>query len=103
MAKYEDGTYHKGYFCGVSNIDLNLIIYEDHIFISEILRSYVFYWYHTYLFHPIMDRTEAMIRQHFYWPSIRNSIRNEVTNCDTYQCTKLLNIKYGKLPSKEAE
>ena len=29
MAKYEDGTYHKGYFRGGSNIYLNLITFED--------------------------------------------------------------------------
>ena len=31
IAKYKDGTYHKGYFCGGSNIDLNLITCKDKI------------------------------------------------------------------------
>ena len=47
--------------------------------------------------------TEAVILQHFYWPGIRNSVQKEVTNSDTCQCTKQSNIKYGKLPAKEAE
>ena len=32
-AKYKDDTYHKGYFCEGSNIDLNPIICKDKIFI----------------------------------------------------------------------
>ena len=31
MNKYEDGTDHKGYFCGSNNIDLKLITCEDKI------------------------------------------------------------------------
>ena len=50
-----------------------------------------------------MDITEAIICQHLYGPSIRESIQKEATNCDTYQRTKQSNKKYGKLPSKEAE
>ena len=34
MAKYEDGTYHKGYFRGGSNIYLNLITCEVQILIT---------------------------------------------------------------------
>ena len=66
MAKYEDGTYHKGYFCGGININLNLITFEDNIDIPSILQKYTIYWYHTYILHPRMDRTEDTIHQHFY-------------------------------------
>ena len=61
MAKYKDGTYHTGYFLGGSNIDLNLITCKDKIVIPKILQNYVLHWYHAYLLHPGMDRTEAMI------------------------------------------
>ena len=50
-----------------------------------------------------MDRTEAMIRQHFYWPNIRDSVRKEVINCDTCQRTKQSNKEYCKLPDNLAE
>ena len=50
-----------------------------------------------------MDITEVIICQHFYWPGIRKSVRKEVGNFDTCQCTKWSNIKYGKLPAKESE
>ena len=74
---------------------------EDKIIIPEILQFYVSRWYHMYLLHPGMERKEAMIRQHLYWPVIRNSVRKEVTDFDTCQCTNCSNIKYGKLPAKE--
>ena len=86
--KYKDGTYHKGYFRGVSNIDLKLITCKDKIVIPSKLQSYVLHWYHKYLLHTGMDRTEAMICQHFYWPDIRDAVQEEVTNCDTCQRTK---------------
>ena len=66
MAKYKYGKYHKGYFHGGSNKDLNLITCDNKIVIPLILKSYVLHWYHKYLLHPGMDRMEAMIFQHFY-------------------------------------
>ena len=100
MAIYKNGTYHKGYSHGVSNGDLKLIMCKDKIVIPSKLQSYVLHWYYTYLLHPVMDITEAMIRQHFYWPDIRDDVRKEVTNFDTCQRTKQSNKKYGKLPAK---
>ena len=50
-----------------------------------------------------MDRTEAMICQHLYWPDIINAVQKEVTTCDTWQRTKQSNKQYGKLPAKLAE
>ena len=44
MDKYKDGMYHKGSFCVGSNIDTNLIMCEDKIFITSILQSYVLHW-----------------------------------------------------------
>ena len=60
------GVYNKGSFSGVINIYINLIKCEGNIFILLILQSYVLYWYHMYLLHPGMDRTEATIRQYLY-------------------------------------
>ena len=50
-----------------------------------------------------MDRTEAMIRQHLYWPDIRYAVCKEATNCDTCQRTKPPNKNCGKLPAKLSE
>ena len=101
--KYKDGTYHKDYLCGGSNIDLNLITCKDNIFIPSTLRSYVLHWCQTHLLHPRMNRTEATIRRHFYQPDIRDAVRKEVSNCDTCQRKIRPNKKYGKLPAKLSE
>ena len=85
ISKYKTGTYQQGYFRRGSNIDLKLITCNDKIVILPKLQSYVVHWYHTYLLHPGMDRTEAMIRHHLYWPDIRDAVRKEVTNCDICQ------------------
>ena len=74
MAKYKNGTYHKGSFCGSINIDNKLIMCEDNIFIPSKIQSFVLHWYHIYLLHPGMDKTEAIICQHFYWPGIRHYV-----------------------------
>ena len=73
-SKYKDGTYQKGYFNGVSNIDIKLITCEDNIVITSKLQSYVLYWYHTYLLHTGMDRKEAISSQHFYLTNIRYDV-----------------------------
>ena len=52
---------------------------KDNIFIYSIIQKYVLHWYHMYLIHPGMDRTEAMICHHLYWSIIRNVVREEVT------------------------
>ena len=101
--KYKYAMYRKGSFRGGSNIYLKLITCKYKLVIPPKLQSYVVHWYHTYLLRPGMDITEAMIFQHLYWPDIRDSVRKEVSNCDTCQCKKLSNKKYGKLPDKLAE
>ena len=103
MAKYKDGTYHKSPFRGIISNNLSLITCEDNIVIPSKLQSYVLYWYHTYLIHPGIDRTEVMIFQHLYWTGIKNDVQKEVTNYDTFQRTKRSNKKYVKLPDKLAE
>ena len=88
-AKYIDGMYKHGYLRGGSNIDLKPLTCKDNIVIPSKLQSYVVHRYHTYLFHPVMDRTEAMIRQHLYWPDIIDAVQKEVISCDIFQRTKL--------------
>ena len=103
IAKYKICTYKNSSFYGGSNIYLNPITCNDNIVIPLILQGYVLNWYHTYLLHLRMDIMEATICQHLYWTGIRQSVRKEVNNCDTCQHTIRSNIKYGKLPAKEAE
>ena len=83
MDKYKYCTYNKGSFCGGSNDNLSLITCAYKIAIPSKLQSYVLHWYHTYLLNLGMNRTDVMIRQHLYWPNIRNAVRKEIINCDT--------------------
>ena len=84
--------YQKGSLRGGNNININLIMSEGKIVIPSIIQICVLHWYHMYLIHPVMDRMEAVILQHLYWPVIINSIRKKVTNSDTFQHTKQSNI-----------
>ena len=93
-AKYKDDTYHKGYFWGGSYIDIKIITCKDNIFILSKLQSYLLYWYHTYLRHPGMVITEAMISQNLYWPDAIDDVHKKVTNCDNCQSTKRLKTKW---------
>ena len=80
--------YHKGCFYGDINIDINITMCVDNIVIPEKIQSYILHWYHMYLLHPGMDRTEATIFQYLYWTGIRPAVLKEVTKCDTCQRTK---------------
>ena len=99
--KLKCAEYSKGYFRrGRSTIPI--ITYKDNIFIPQKLQKYVVKWYHTYLLRPGLDKTEAMIFQHLYWPGIKYAVYIEVTYRDTYQCAKRSTDKYGELPAKLA-
>ena len=74
MAKYNNRTYNTGSFCGGSNIDINLITCKDDIVVPPILQIYLLHWYHTYILHPGMDITEAIIFQNLYWPNTKDAV-----------------------------
>ena len=99
--KYKYGMYRTGSFHGGSNIYINFLTREDKIVIPQILKIYVLYWCNTYLLHPGLDRTEALIRQHLYCNGIREVVQKDVTNCCTCQRTKGSNKKHGRLTTKE--
>ena len=81
--------YSKGYFCLCCST-IKLITYKDKIVIPRLLKKYVVKLYHTYLLHPVLDRTEAIIHQHLYYPGIREAVYIEVMKCDVCQRTKRL-------------
>ena len=86
MAKYNTGQ--RVFFCGVSHIDFNFIMFENKIGIPLTLQSYLLNQNYTYLPLPGMDITETVIRKHLCWYGIRNAVWKEVSNFDTYQRTK---------------
>ena len=81
----------------------DLICYNNKIVVPQSLQSRIVRWYHEYLGHPGINRTEETICQHLWWPKMRNQITNSVTGCLTCQKNKRRVRKFGHLPEKTAE
>ena len=94
---YSLTTYHGG---GKSR---TLITHNKKIVVPQPLQRRLVDWYHLQLCHPGLTRTEASIRQHFYWKNLRGTVKSIVTACHTCQVCKKQTRKYGHLPPKEAE
>jgi hypothetical protein len=60
-------------------------------------------WYHNYLCHLGINRTEETIGQHLWWPNMRKHIMLSVSTCKNCHWNKHRHRKYGNLPEKEAE
>ena len=97
---YEE--YQKDSFCGGQNT-IKLVTYKYKIVLPQKVQKYVMIWYHIYLLCNRLDKTEAMIHQHLYWPGIREVVQKEVTRCDMCQRTNQPTTKYGKLRDNVAE
>ena len=96
-ANYHPKTFREG-------INIFLFIYKnDKIVVPTIFQRYAVNWYHTYLLHPGMNRTEATIIQHYYWPHLRDDIHTHIKFCKTCHKQKKQKFKYGKLPAKESD
>ena len=80
-----------------------LIFKNDKIVVPTIMQKYGVNWYHTYLLHTGTEYTEATIIQHYYWNQLRDYICTYIKVCTICQKNKKKNLKYGKLPAKEAE
>ena len=65
-----------------------LICKNGKIVVPKILQKYVVNLYHTYIFHPGTERTYSTISQHYYWPHLRDEIRNHIDVCNTCQKNK---------------
>ena len=63
--KIDSSEYIQGYFRGGQNT-INLVTFNDKIDIPQLLQRYVLILYHTYIFHPGLDITKAIIFQRFY-------------------------------------
>ena len=63
--KLNYAEYQRGSFCGGRNT-IKTFTYKSKIVILHKLQKYILKWYHTYLLHPVLDQTEAMILQHLY-------------------------------------
>ena len=103
MSKLKDNNqYTLNMFCGGGKIR-QLIVKDKKIVVPDILQSRFVQWYHESLCHPGRDRTEQTIKQHFTWKNLKLDVGKACKKCKLCQLTKKKNIKYGKLPPKEAE
>ena len=98
----ENSKYHLKSFHG-GGMERELICYKDKIVVPLTLQKRLTDWYHNYLCHPGINRTEETIGQHFWWPKMRNHITTSVSTCMTCQKNKRRVKKLGLLPPKEAE
>ena len=64
-----------------------LICYNGKIVVPKKLQQRVIQWYHDYLGHPGINRTNG-VGQHLWWPKMRNQITSLVTACSTCQVNK---------------
>ena len=83
--------------------NIKVMTYRGKIYIPFVLQKRVVAWYHEYLAHPGMTRTEATIRQHCTWPRLRTDVEYFCKTCQKCQTYKKQRKKYGHLPAKEAE
>jgi hypothetical protein len=67
------------------------------------LRKGTVWWYHTYLQHPGITRTEATPRQNLAWPNLKKDVEAAVNNFHECKIGKKVRKKYGELPEKLAE
>ena len=54
---------------------IHLITYNDKIVIPKKIQKYAVKWYHLYLLHPGLCRTEAISHQYFYWICIIGAVQ----------------------------
>ena len=80
-----------------------LFTYNGKIYIPPSLRQGIIAWYHEYLCHPGVNRSEQSIRQTMYWPNLTADVKNHVKKCLECQKCKKTRKPYGHLPAKEAE
>jgi hypothetical protein len=65
-----------------------LVCHNEKIVIPKAKHKQVVEWYHHYLGHPGINRTEEKISQHLWWPTMRDYITNSVNSCAICQQNK---------------
>ena len=83
--------------------DVELVHFQEKIYVPSSLTSRICTWYHDTLVHPGKTRMENTIRRIFYWPGMRTQIEHYVKTCHECQVSKKGRRKYGHVPAKQAE
>jgi hypothetical protein len=83
--------------------DVELVFYDDRIYVPSSLRRRTLEWYHHYLNHPGGDRLANTLLQVCYWKGLTSQAKKFAKHCKICQRFKRKNKRYGKLPPKEIE
>ena len=92
-SKYEESRIEK----------TDVFTYQGKIYVPPSLRPQVIAWYHQYLCHPGVNRTELSIRQTMYWPGLTEDVKKHVKTCLPCQKCKKTRKPYAHLPVKRAK
>ena len=80
--------------------NIELVMFEDRIYVPRRLRERTINWYHYYLCHPGEDRLYNTLKSVCFWDGMKNQIRNFSKRCEVCQKGKKRKRKYGHLPPK---
>ena len=92
-SKYEESRIEK----------TDVFTYQGKIYVPPSLFPQVIAWYHQYLCHPVVNRTELSIRQTMYWPGLTEDVKKHVKTCLPCQKCKNTRKPYAHLPAKASE
>ena len=73
--------------------DVEVVTYNDRIYIPSSLRKDTMNWYHHYLQHPGASRMERTLGSVVYWPGMSKDICQLCTTCKIYQFTEYIHKK----------
>ena len=82
---------------------VELIIYEDRIYVPVKLRKRTLEWYHHFLNHPGGERLFKTINKVCYWKGMASQSTTFCKKCKTCQNHKPRKRKYGHVPPKNVE
>ena len=102
MKRKENSPYESHMFMFAGQ-QIPILCYKGKMVIPSTLQKRIIDWYHSYLGHPGINRTEESISQHLWWPKMRDQITTSVKACQICQRNKKQRKHYGHLPPKEAE
>ena len=88
-----------GYNISVLN-DVEIVTFENKIYVPKALRCQALEWYHHFLNHPGGDRLYHTLQTVYYWKDMANQAAALCKRCDECQRHKPRKRKYGKLPAR---
>jgi Integrase zinc binding domain len=76
---------------------------KDKICVPLALQEHIVAWYHKYLAHPGINRTELTIRQLFTWPRLKHHVEKYCSSYRICHTVKLQRKQHGHLPIKNSQ